>query len=134
MPVVVDASALIAVMFGEPEKAAVKARLPPEGLESTLLLPFEVANAAVQKVRRGRVTAGEADAAMAIFLAMPIDLHAVPADALVLLAQESGLTAYDAGYLWLARELKADLVTLDAELETAWLKDKADDGEANPDN
>ncbi len=133
MAVVVDASALIAVVFGEPEKPAVQARLPPTGLISTALLPFEVANAAVQKVRRGLLTSGEADAAMAVFVTMPIDLHPVPPEALPALARAARLTAYDAGYLWLARELKADLVTLDSALEKAWIKDKTDDGETNSD-
>lgn len=34
-------------------------------------------------------------------------------DAVVALALETGLTAYDASYLWLARRLDAELVTLD---------------------
>ncbi|WP_254065926.1 type II toxin-antitoxin system VapC family toxin [Acidisoma sp. L85] len=35
------------------------------------------------------------------------------------LASETGLTAYDASYLWLARQLKAELVTLDRQLAHA---------------
>jgi predicted nucleic acid-binding protein len=31
----------------------------------------------------------------------------------------TGLTAYDAAYLWLARHLDAELVTLDTELQRA---------------
>jgi predicted nucleic acid-binding protein len=38
----------------------------------------------------------------------------------VLLAERNGLTAYDASYLWLARWLEAELVTLDQSLEEAW--------------
>jgi predicted nucleic acid-binding protein len=34
------------------------------------------------------------------------------------LAEETGLTGYDASYLWLARQLNAELVTLDRAL--AW--------------
>lgn len=44
----------------------------------------------------------------------PVDPAAV-----VHVAVETGLTAYDAGYLWLARELHSDLVTLDAALNAA---------------
>jgi predicted nucleic acid-binding protein len=35
------------------------------------------------------------------------------------LALDSGLTVYDASYLWLARQLGAELVTLDKELGRA---------------
>ena len=35
------------------------------------------------------------------------------------LALETGLTAYDASYLWLARQFGADLVTLDKALDKA---------------
>jgi predicted nucleic acid-binding protein len=35
------------------------------------------------------------------------------------LAESTGLTAYDASYLWLARELSAELVTLDGQLAKA---------------
>ena len=34
----------------------------------------------------------------------------------VLIAQATGLTAYDASYVWLAGSLGADLVTLDKQL------------------
>lgn len=131
MPVVVDASALVAILFEEPEGPAVQARLPASGLVATAMTGFEVANAAVQKVRRGSLTPEKAAAAMVLFGALALELHAVPPDALVPLAQKAGLTAYDAGYLWLARALKADLVTLDSALEKAWLKDKTDDGKTD---
>jgi predicted nucleic acid-binding protein len=36
-----------------------------------------------------------------------------------LLAEHFGLTTYDASYLWLARELDAELVTLDRQLAHA---------------
>jgi predicted nucleic acid-binding protein len=36
------------------------------------------------------------------------------------LAISTGLTAFDAAYLWLARHLEAELVTLDGELQRAF--------------
>jgi predicted nucleic acid-binding protein len=44
---------------------------------------------------------------------------AVDHDGTVDLALKTGLTAYDASYLWLARRLGAELVTLDKELGRA---------------
>jgi len=45
---------------------------------------------------------------------------AVDHDGVLALAASTGLTAYDASYLWLARRLSADLVTLDRQLAQAY--------------
>ncbi len=37
----------------------------------------------------------------------------------VSLADETGLTTYDASYLWLARRLKGELITLDGKMQRA---------------
>ena len=49
---VVDASALGALLFGEPAGAAVAGRLRDAGLIAPALLPFEVANVCLKKMRR----------------------------------------------------------------------------------
>ena len=46
--VVVDASAVAALIFGEPEAEVVSARLEGFDLAAPALLPFEVANVAVR--------------------------------------------------------------------------------------
>jgi hypothetical protein len=48
------------------------------------------------------------------------------------LAAESGLTAYDASYLWLARTRDAELVTLDVALGRLAVEHWADAGEIRP--
>jgi predicted nucleic acid-binding protein len=50
---------------------------------------------------------------------LPVRLMAVDHDAVFELAKQTGLTAYDASYLWLAQELGAELVTLDGQLASA---------------
>ena len=45
--------------------------------------------------------------------------HDVDAVDVALLAHATGLTVYDASYLWLAGWLEADLITLDRELAAA---------------
>jgi predicted nucleic acid-binding protein len=47
---------------------------------------------------------------------MEIQEIAVPPHPVLFLAEREGLTAYDASYLWLARELGVDLVSLDGAL------------------
>lgn len=116
--VVVDASAMAAILFGEPAAEEVMERLDGSDLAAPSLLPYELANVAGGKVRRGAST-DAVIAGLEIFAAMHVVLHGPDALSVFRLAIRSGLTAYDAAYLWLARSLSADLVTLDAKLERA---------------
>ena len=50
---------------------------------------------------------------------MAIEAVPVPLREIVLLAETTGLTAYDASYLWLGRALNLPLVTLDGQLKSA---------------
>ena len=85
------------------------------------LLAFELANVCVTKSRR--FPAKRAAIMSALLLRARLDVQEVQIDhdAVTTLALQSGLTAYDASYLWLARELGAELVTLDAQLSRAVL-------------
>jgi len=120
MPVrVADASAVAALLFGEPRAGEVAEMLEGADLVAPALLPFEVASACLRKMRDHP---GERDRLLAAFLLlerMPIRTVAVPSAGILLLAESERLTVYDAAYLWLARELRADLVTLDARLRRA---------------
>ena len=53
---------------------------------------------------------------MAQFTRMRIVLHEPDVLEVFRFTVQTRLTAYDAAYLWLARSLSADLVTLDAKL------------------
>ena len=54
-----------------------------------------------------------------VALAIDVRLEAVSSSALLPLALETGLTAYDASYLWLARNLGCELLTFDERLARA---------------
>ena len=116
--VVADASALAAVMFQEPGIDDVKLRLLGAEVFAPRLLQFELANAAWKRIRR---QPGEALATLTVLQAAlgegsGIQWMDVNMTDVVLIAQATGLTAYDASYLWLAGSLGADLVTLDKQL------------------
>jgi predicted nucleic acid-binding protein len=116
--VVVDASALCAVLFGEPEGKAIKDALDDAALVAPALLSFEVANVCVMKFRRhGHST--EMTLALNLFGRLDIAFMAVDLAEVVRLAGETRLTAYDASYLWLAQSLNTELITLDQELVRA---------------
>jgi predicted nucleic acid-binding protein len=113
---VVDASALAAVVFGEPEENAVGVALQNAALTAPALLGFEMANICVIKMRRFPNDRNKILARFTIQARYGLELVPVDHDAVVSLAAETGLTAYDASYLWLARELDCQLVTLDKKL------------------
>jgi predicted nucleic acid-binding protein len=47
---------------------------------------------------------------------LTIDIVEVNHSTVITLAKETGLTTYDASYVWLAKQLKGELVTLDAKM------------------
>jgi len=116
---VVDASALAAVAFAEPDAQAIVARLREDRLAAPALLWFELANVCATKARRHPEQRSALQQAFALASRLPVEVVAVDHVAVVELAGAAGLTAYDAAYLWLARQLGAPLVTLDRALGAA---------------
>jgi predicted nucleic acid-binding protein len=116
---VVDASALAAVLFGEPRGETAARRLEGARLVAPSLIGFELANVCVTKCRRHPRQREALLAAFALRRRLAIDEIAVDHAAVMEVALATGLTAYDASYLWLASELGAELVTLDDALERA---------------
>jgi predicted nucleic acid-binding protein len=120
MPVkVVDASALGALIFAEPEGPEMVARLMGATLTAPALLPFEMASICIRKAQRHPEQRDMLLAALDVFRRMEIPAVGVDVRDVVRLAEDTGLTAYDASYLWLARLLNAELVTLDPDLAEA---------------
>lgn len=116
---VVDASALAALLFGEPDAEAVAARLAGRRLVAPTLLRYELASVFLKKWRRHP----ERRAALESMLRLhpDMDIEEVQADIreTAALAERSGFTAYDAAYLWVSDRLRAPLVTLDERLAAA---------------
>lgn len=118
---VVDASALAALVFQEPEGDAMRLRLDGAEVFAPELLRYELANTAWKKVKRQPADAAKILTALSLALDDKSGLIWQDVDArdVVLLAHATGTTAYDASYLWLAASLGADLVTLDDRLAKA---------------
>lgn len=114
MPVrVVDASAAGALVFGEPGADRVANDLAGVSLVAPGLLGFELASICLKKMRAHPSKAAQILAAFRLARRLAIEFVEVSHEETVILAQETGLTTYDASYVWLARHLGADLVTLD---------------------
>ena len=116
---VVDASALAALLFGEPTGPEVAGRLDGRALFAPTLLRYELASVCLKKSEEEPKKGKELLAALGLLSRLSLREVKVPADDLVGLAQDTNLTAYDAAYLWLARELDAELVSLDTRLNAA---------------
>jgi predicted nucleic acid-binding protein len=116
---VVDASALAAVLFGEPEAEAIAARLETGRLVAPALLGFELGNVCLVKCRRRPELRDALLAAFELRSKLAVEELAVDYTGALQLALETRLTLYDASYLWLAQQLAADLITLDKELGRA---------------
>lgn len=117
-PMVVDCSALSAVLFDEPMRDAALARLVGHSLHAPNLLDHEIASVALKKLRQDW-PADSVALALADYRAYDIQLHPVDIAAQFALAQRYQISAYDAAYLWLAAELRAPLATFDPKLAAA---------------
>src|SRR5580765_8988101 len=118
MRVVADASALAAILLDEEGADGVAAKLQGATLCAPELLKFELANAVLKKARRqpDRAAAVLQRLADGLDAFRKIQWHDVNAIDVAVLAHVTGLSVYDASYLWLAGWLEADLVTLDKRL------------------
>jgi predicted nucleic acid-binding protein len=117
---IADCSALVAVLFNEPQGEGLDEVLDQHDLVAPPLLRYELANATWKKVHiRGWLR----DAALAILddaLRLPIRYVDVEYNEVVQSAVETGLSAYDASYLWLSETRDLPLVCLDSPLQRVY--------------
>ena len=120
MPVtVVDASAVAAVLFDEPEAAPVVASVAGE-LTAPTLLRYELASVCTTKLIRHPAQARQIDSRWRLLGQLAIRYVEPEWEELPQLARRWALSAYDAAYLQLALKFGARLITLDARLAAAW--------------
>lgn len=118
-PTVVDASAIAAVLFDEPEAAPIVASIAGN-LIAPILLRYELASVATTKLIRYPRRADEITQRYRLLDELAIDYIEPAWPDLPALARRWALSAYDAAYLQLALAHNAALVTLDARLAAAW--------------
>jgi len=116
---VVDASAVVALLFNETTREEIVARLHGVSLAAPALIRYETANACLKKLRASPHEKRALLEAFSLFNALSITLEPVELGDAITLAEKTKLSLYDASYLWLARALGAELVTLDEKLARA---------------
>ena len=113
---VVDASVLAAGYFREPHQREAERLIAGVDLFAPTLLKYEMANIACKKIERFPHLRESTANYLQEFLNLHIDLQEVDYRRVVELATLTGLTAYDASYLFVARELGMPLLTFDGQL------------------
>jgi len=119
MDVVIDTSALIAVIVAEPERNGIIEITTGNTLIGPGSIPWEIGNAFSAMFKQNRITLKEAQKGLAIFQSIP--LRYVDADFynVLKLSRDTRMYAYDAYFLDCAIRRKAPLLTLDQNLKTA---------------
>lgn len=121
--IVLDSSVAMAWSLGDEDSSfaerAVRAAFDAVAHVPTLWL-YEVQNVLALAVRRGRLTLDDAREACSMLASIPMRIHAPQGIGREFsIATPSGLTAYDAAYLCIARDTQLPLATLDVPLRQA---------------
>ena len=116
---VVDTSAIIAVIANEPEKPLLIAKTQGYDLLAPDSLYREIGNAFSAMIKRGRITLEQATAAIEIYKQIPIDLVDVELNQALEIVDKHRVYAYDAYMIACAVNRGCPLLTLDGGLAHA---------------
>ena len=119
MDIVIDTSAVLAVILDEPERERIVALTTGNTLIGPGSIPWEIGNAFSAMVKRRRLGAHEAVEGMQIFKSIPMRTVAVDMSRALSIAVMAGLYAYDAYFLDCAQRHGAPILTLDGTLGRA---------------
>ena len=116
MEIVIDTSALISVIVGEPERERIIKLTTGNTLIGPGSIPWEIGNAFSAMFKQNRLTLAEAEKGISIFNTIPIRYIDPDFVKALKLSKQGNIYAYDAYYLDCAIRRKAPLLTLDRKL------------------
>jgi len=117
--IVIDTSALIAVIVGEPERNSIVEITTGNTLIGPGSIPWEIGNAFSAMFRQNRLTIDEAQKGLVIFDSIPLRYIKPDFVNALKISKQTKMYAYDAYFLDCAIRHKAPLMTLDRKLKTA---------------
>ncbi|MBM4306334.1 MAG: type II toxin-antitoxin system VapC family toxin [Deltaproteobacteria bacterium] len=122
MDIVIDTSALLAVIVAEPERDRIIKLTSGHSLIGPGSIPWEIGNAFSSMLKQKRLGLVEAQQGLKTFNTIPLRFVRVDLSNAISIAYETKTYAYDAYFLDCAVRHAAPLLTLDRILERAALK------------
>ncbi len=119
MDVVIDTSALIAVIVDEPERNKIVELTTGKTLIGPGSIPWEIGNAFSAMLKRNKLSLDEAKKGLVIFDSIPLRYIKPDFVNAVTISKQTNMYAYDAYFIDCAIRQKAQLLTLDRKLKTA---------------
>ncbi len=119
MDIVVDASVILAVIVGEPERDRIVDLTSGHNLVGPGSIPWEIGNAFSSMLKQHRVDLDEVRQGLSIFQSIAIRYLAVDLQNALSIAHSTNMYAYDAYFLDCAARHAAPLLTLDRSLRRA---------------
>jgi predicted nucleic acid-binding protein len=119
MDIVIDTSALIAVIVGEPERNKIIEFTAGNTLIGPGSIPWEIGNAFSALFKQNRLTIDEAQKGLKIFNSIPLRFVEPDFYNALRLSKKVNMYAYDAYFLDCAIRYKSPLLTLDHKLKLA---------------
>ncbi len=116
MEIVIDTSALISVIVGEPERERIIELTKGNALIGPGSIPWEIGNAFLAMFKQNRLTLTEAEKGLSIFHGIPLRYIDPDYVKVLELSKQANIYAYDAYFLVCAIRHKAPLLTLDRKL------------------
>lgn len=119
MDIVIDTSALIAVIVGESERTKIIEVTTGNTLIGPGCIPWEIGNAFSAMFKKDRLTLDAAQKGLSIFRSIPLRYVEPDFFNALKLSKTTNLYAYDAYFLDCAVRYKSPLLTLDQKLKEA---------------
>ena len=119
MEIVIDTSALISVIVGEPERKRIIQVTKGNALIGPGSIPWEIGNAFSAMFKQERLTLDEARKGLAIFKSICVRYIDPDFVRALELSKQANIYAYDAYFLDCAIRHKAPLLTLDRKLKAS---------------
>jgi len=116
MDVLLDASAIMAIILGDPSSAKVVKMTVNTVIISPEVISFEIGNALVNLLKRKKILKEEILEAYKVFASIPIRSVKVDIEKALKISCEYKISAYDAYYLETALRLKLPLLTFDEQM------------------
>jgi predicted nucleic acid-binding protein len=111
--IVIDTSAIIAVIAGEPERDALIQHTQGADLITPPSVHWEIGNALSAMFKRQRISLTQALEALSIYQQIPLRFVNVELDESLTIAHELDIYAYDAYLIQAALKYRSPLLTLD---------------------